>query len=99
MLPWVATETELPSGAAGRPRDVDMDRLLDLLNQGRLSDHEALFYRRLSTAPENGVGTEPTGPQPAAPNETGRPDAEAAPPANVRQTPFGGKAEQGSSGE
>lgn len=30
------------AGAAGQPRDVDVDLLRELIRQGRLSDHEAL---------------------------------------------------------
>jgi len=31
-------------GAAGQPRDVNAERILDLIRQQRLSDHEAEYY-------------------------------------------------------
>jgi hypothetical protein len=37
--------TAAPSGAAGQPRDVDMDALRRMLRQGHLSDREALHSR------------------------------------------------------
>ena len=32
---------------AGKPRDVDVKLLEQLIQQGKLSDHEAQFYRKL----------------------------------------------------
>ena len=45
LLPWSGASAAAPTGAAGQARDVDMDRLLRLLDQGALSRHEAEFYR------------------------------------------------------
>ena len=36
-------------GVGGRPRDVDMTRFRRMIEQGRLSEREALFYRRAET--------------------------------------------------
>ena len=32
-------------GAAGQPRDVNMGKLQRMMETGRLSDHEALYYK------------------------------------------------------
>jgi hypothetical protein len=45
-------EETVPSSAqavptAGRPRDVDIQQIQRLIDQGKLSDHEALYYRTL----------------------------------------------------
>jgi len=37
---------------AGQPRDVDLERIRELIRERRLSDHEAEFYKRL-TAPKD----------------------------------------------
>jgi len=37
-----------PAGTAGRPRDVDMEKLDRLTREGLLSDREALYYRKLA---------------------------------------------------
>lgn len=46
-----------PLGAAGRARDVDIEKVKRLIRQGYLSDREAKFYRKLPGLPAN--GTEP----------------------------------------
>ncbi|MBN2490685.1 MAG: hypothetical protein JXQ29_07540 [Planctomycetes bacterium] len=38
-------------GAAGTLRDVDLERIRELIRQQRLSDHEAEFYRPAAPAP------------------------------------------------
>ncbi|NOX54607.1 MAG: hypothetical protein GXP27_09250 [Planctomycetes bacterium] len=64
LLPWSGVSVTSPTGAAGQPRAVDMDRLQRLLDQGALSRHEAEFYR-LVGAPaelEGGIQAEETSP-------------------------------------
>ena len=46
-------------GSAGALRDVDLERIRELIRQHRLSDREAEFYR-------------PAAPAPAAPGEAGQ---------------------------
>jgi hypothetical protein len=49
LLPSQAGAQVITSaGAAGQPRDVDMEQLEQLLRQNYLSDREAEFYRRTS---------------------------------------------------
>ena len=45
-----AAEVAAP-GAAGQARDVDMEKLQQLLRQGRLSKHEAEFYKEFTVSP------------------------------------------------
>jgi hypothetical protein len=45
LLPGRSDATSAVVGAAGKARDVDMDRLLPLLRQRSLSEHEAEFYK------------------------------------------------------
>ena len=35
--------------AAGEPRDVDIDQMRRLIQQGQLSDHEALYYEKIKS--------------------------------------------------
>ena len=57
----------------GRPRNIDVDRVLQLVRGGQLSDHEADFYRALATPPGEAGGRETRGAR-GAPDERGRPD-------------------------
>jgi predicted membrane-bound spermidine synthase len=41
-----ASDSDGPVGLQGKPRDVDVERIEEMIQQGRLSDQEALFYRR-----------------------------------------------------
>jgi len=46
LLPWRVSQTPEFLGAAGQPREVDMERLEPLLESGALSHHEAEFYKK-----------------------------------------------------
>ena len=39
------------AGAAGQPRDVDLERIREMIRQKRLSDHEAEFYKPAAESP------------------------------------------------
>ncbi len=54
-------------GAAGRARDVDIEKVKRLIHQGYLSDREAKFFREHPGSPRN--GTEPPA-RPASPKPT-----------------------------
>ena len=43
-----ATAAERP-GAAGQAREVDVDRVQEMIRRGHLSDHEAAFYSPVPT--------------------------------------------------
>ena len=47
------------AGAAGQPRDVDLDRIQRMIRAGQLSDHEALFYKETASAVEPPPAGEP----------------------------------------
>ena len=47
VMPAVMEETVAVTGAGGQPRDVDVQRIRTLIEQGRLSDKEALYYKRV----------------------------------------------------
>ncbi len=51
---FVESAGEAPAGSAGRPRDVDMEKLGRLLRGGGLSDREALYYRKAGAAAREG---------------------------------------------
>jgi hypothetical protein len=40
----LVAEEAVVGGAAGKPRDVDLERIREMIRQGRLSDREADFY-------------------------------------------------------
>jgi polyferredoxin len=46
-VPRSAVSRPRATGAAGEPRDVDMTRLREMIEQGRLSDREALYYEKV----------------------------------------------------
>jgi hypothetical protein len=51
---------DVPTGSAGQARDLDPERIRDLIRRGRLSDHEADFYRNWHELPapvEEDVGS------------------------------------------
>jgi hypothetical protein len=39
------------AGAAGQPRDVDLEHIRELIRRQRLSDHEAEFYKPATESP------------------------------------------------
>ncbi len=45
-------DTSVPDTLRGTPRDVDANRIRELIRSGRLSDREAAHYRRLGAPPE-----------------------------------------------
>ena len=45
VMPVVMEDTAAATGVAGQSRDVDVQRIRALIEQGRLSDKEALYYR------------------------------------------------------
>jgi len=45
-LAVAAPDSAGPIGLQGEPRDVDVERIEEMIQQGRLSGQEALFYRR-----------------------------------------------------
>ena len=47
----VASATAAVPGAAGKPRNLDLDRIRQLIRQRQLSDHEAQFYVPAPSAP------------------------------------------------
>jgi hypothetical protein len=51
-LSRIVAADEIPRGSAGQPRDVDLDVIRRQIRRGRLSDHEARYYR---TEPFDGV--------------------------------------------
>jgi hypothetical protein len=53
-----------PVGSAGKPRNVDLDRVRQLIRRGRLSDHEAQFVKPV---PETGPLGETLETEPSAP--------------------------------
>jgi hypothetical protein len=48
LRPTAAPAHAVPLQTSGEPRDVDMDRLQQMLRQGHLSDREAEFYKPVS---------------------------------------------------
>ncbi|MBN2133740.1 MAG: 4Fe-4S binding protein [Sedimentisphaerales bacterium] len=52
VMPVVIEDTPAATGAAGQSRDVDVQRMRALIEQGRLSDKEALYYRPVGTQTE-----------------------------------------------
>jgi hypothetical protein len=59
---------EVPAGSAGEARDLDPERIRDLIRTDRLSDHEADFYRKgselLVPEGEDGEAEDGGGPSP-----------------------------------
>lgn len=47
VMPTVLDSPAATAGAAGQPRDVDVQRVRTLIEQGRLSDREASHYKKL----------------------------------------------------
>ncbi len=47
VLPAGLSQPAVSAGSAGQPRDVDLQRVRDLIEQKRLSDREAQFYRKV----------------------------------------------------
>jgi hypothetical protein len=52
FMAWRAQESAL-TGAAGKARTVNVKQIRELIRQGSLSSHEAVFYRKL---PEGTAG-------------------------------------------
>jgi len=48
----VVEETSAAPGSAGTPRDADLSGIRRMIEQGQLSDHEALFYAPVPAAGE-----------------------------------------------
>ncbi|MFO7976843.1 MAG: hypothetical protein R6V12_19705 [Candidatus Hydrogenedentota bacterium] len=48
--PSASAPSEL--GGAGRPRDIDTERIRTMIERGELSDHEAEFYREAPSGPQ-----------------------------------------------
>ena len=53
-------------GAAGKARDVDIEKVRRLIRQGYLSDHEAMFYGESPVLPERETEQAPPGHQSGA---------------------------------
>jgi len=71
---WMPVEASLArtaGGAAGQPREVDMDKLRRMLRRHDLSSHEAMYYKPLASPITGGA---------AAPDDAGK--AEPTPPAD-----------------
>jgi hypothetical protein len=69
------------AGSLGKPRDLALERIRRIIQQGDLSDHEALFYNRSPSAVPGRPGFETPQPTPAA--------EEAEPPTRTRPIPSG----------
>jgi len=52
VMPVVIEDTFAATGAAGQSRDVDVQRIRTLIEQGRLSDKEALYYKPVGAEAE-----------------------------------------------
>lgn len=46
------------AGVAGEARDIDVEKVKDLIRQRHLSDHEAEFYKKVPSLPEE-TGEQP----------------------------------------
>lgn len=47
-----ASSAGIATGAAGQPRNVDIEKIQQMMRRNYLSDHEAAFYRKSEEAPE-----------------------------------------------